>query len=126
MTDIPNQIEKARAARRYMVIWDRTGQLFSYFRFKHRYHETYKDKLAVVASLKTKEEALQGMRSELLVSMFNGQVICYNFDKVAVDLWDDFTDPAIFPSDKIFDFEGWRKDFLQNLTEEEKKPPQNM
>ena len=124
MSYLPEHVIKAEAARRYMVIWDRTGQVFSYFRFKHRYHETFKDKVAVVSNLKTKEEALHGMRNELIISMFNGKVICYNFDKVAVDLWDDFTHPDIFPSDKIFDYEGWRKSFLKNLTAEEKQAPE--
>ena len=81
--------------------------MHTYFRLKQKMVELGKAKMAVVAGQKTKEEMLVEMRRALLFGMRGGQCVGYHLDMQSIDMWDEYTDEAIFPADKIFDFALW-------------------
>ena len=79
--------------------------------------------LAVKIGKKSKEEALETLRSSLVYSMRTGDTFVINMDKLNADFKTEWQDDDELPMDKICDFDEWREEsnYMKIVKEEENK-----
>ena len=79
--------------------------------------------LAVKIGKKTKEEALETLRSSLVYSMRTGDTFVINMDKLNADFKSEWQDDDELPMDIICDFDEWREEsnYMKIVKEEENK-----
>mmetsp|Transcript_28729 Transcript_28729/g.21412 ORF Transcript_28729/g.21412 Transcript_28729/m.21412 type:complete len:113 (+) Transcript_28729:168-506(+) len=66
-------------------------------------------------------EILEEMRKDLVNDMQSGETYVLFLDKLAPNFKEEFTHPTVFPADKIFNFNLWRKEYRIILKKEEDK-----
>ena len=92
-------------------MWDNHGKPPLYYKYKSNLIEFYKDLAQVQAEKQTVEGAIEELRRRLVASMRTGEPLIIYLDHFMPDFYKEYTsDDTIFPAEKIFDFQEWRKD----------------
>ena len=123
MKALANEIEIAHDKGRYCVIFDKNENCPVFFTYKATMKDFHKETLAVTIGQKTKEDALEELRSGLVYSMRLGDTFVINVDTLNPDFKTEWQDDEILPLDEICDFDEWREDekYLKIVKEEENK-----
>ena len=102
-------IEIAHDHNKYCIIFDKNENANVFFEYKATLRDIHKESIAVQLGRKTRDEALDVLRSALVYSMRIGDTFCINMDNLVMDFKDRWQDDQIFPLDKIVNFDQWRK-----------------
>lgn len=123
MTSLAAQIEAAHDAGRYCVIFDRNENCHVYFTYKATMRDFHKETIGVKLGTKTREDALEELRSGLVYSMRLGDNFVINSDNLNPDFKTEWQDDEIFPLDEICNFSEWREGekYMKIVKEEENK-----
>ena len=97
----------------------------TFFQYKGVLIEWGKEKLGVTIGQKTKEDALENMRKQLIPTMREGTQACIFLDKIPTDFKTEFNDDKIFNADKVFNYADWR-DNTKNIWLPYVKEEENM
>ena len=85
MKDLPSEIETARDNGKYCMIFDKTGTCSTFFTYKGTLREFHKSVIGVTTGSKTKDEALENLRSGLVESMRNGDTLVIDVSELSPD-----------------------------------------
>ena len=81
-------IKYGRSNRKYILMFDCTGQVENYFQYKGHLKQLHKDHLRIAAGSQTKEEVLESLRKAVVASMQKGDTLVLSLDKLNLDLSD--------------------------------------
>ena len=108
-----------------MIMFDKTGNAATFFRYKARLVEFQKHILALKMGKSEMPEALEALRSQLVYTMGVGERLCIYLDKMCPDFKTEYTNSVEFPSEEVFNFAEWRKktSYMKVVKEEENQSP---
>ena len=97
--------------KRYQLIFDSTANCEVFFSYKAHLVEVHKLQLAVTFGKKTKAEAIEEIRKQLVGTMRTGDRLVLHCGKLAIDFLNNFDGgPDNLPWATIFNFKEWRKE----------------
>ena len=109
LTEVMNEVNKARANNKYTLIFDTTDNVEVFFRYKGTLKEVYKMSIGITMG-QPKEESIEHIRKGLVYCMKSGDTLVLHSSKIVPDYKEKFNDAKLLPSEKIFDFAEWRKE----------------
>ena len=122
------QVDAARDEGKYLFIWDKQGNVATFFQYKGKLHEFHREVVKAAINKTGTEEGLEQARKALIAVMRDGDKLLYDFGTCMCDLKGEWTKPDVFPADVIFNREEWIKDEVYKpfVKEEENHMPGGM
>ena len=104
------EIAYYRDMNRYCIIFDKNGTCAQFFTYRATMHKVNRDIIKISLGEKTREEALEELRNELVSSMKLGDTFVMSVDNLTPDFKKDWNEKDVFPLEEICDFDKWRDD----------------
>ena len=118
--ELVKQVDAAREEGKYLFIWDKQGSVETFFTYQGKVSSFSVAKLNASLGRATKEDGLEIARKAVVNCLRNGDRLLYDFDKIAVDLTNEWTDEKIFPSAMILNREEYlKKDNYMKIVKDE-------
>ena len=125
--ELVKKVELAREAGKYSFIVDKTGNVSTFFQYKGKLCEFYKQKLRVTMGSQDMPAALEDLRRSVAYASRDGDTLCVQMDRLTCDFKGECRDEAVFDGEKVFDFAGWHDDekklWVPYVKEEENSGP---
>jgi hypothetical protein len=107
LKQLVKEVEKARDAGKYLVIWDKNGSVDMFFKYKGHLFDWAPKQLKLTMAGEEKAVLLDACRKSIVETMRTGDKLLVDFDKLNPDLNEDWMDDAIFNANKVFDRAEW-------------------
>ena len=101
-------METNKKAGKYSLIFDKTGNCETFFRYKAKLIEVHKLSLGISIG-RSAEEDFELLRKSIVYAQKVGDNLVLFVDEMAPDFKTKMTHKEDFPTDKIFNFGEWRK-----------------
>ena len=85
LTRLAIEIDEAREKGRYCLIFDKNENCSVFFNYKATMRNFHKEIIAVTMGKRTKEQALDSIRSGIVYSMRMGETFVINIDRLQPD-----------------------------------------
>ena len=117
---IDTEIAAARAAGKYVVLFDTTGNCEVFFRYKGTLVEFHKSVIGITMGAKTLDDTMDELRRTLVHTMKSGDKFVIYFDKMAPNFKTQYTKDGAFPTKDLTNFALWREiDNYKKVVKEE-------
>ena len=110
ITKLADEIKEAREKGRYCLIFDKNENCSVFFKYKATMRNFHRETVAVTMGKKSKDEAMETIRTGLVYCMRKGETFVVNVDKLTPDFKTEWQDQENLPMDLICDFDEFRED----------------
>ena len=94
-----------------MILFDKNGNCGTFFEYKASRYEIFKEKMKADMGKQTDEDVREILRKAIVGGALHGKCVVFDLGKVSGKiLATQSSQPNVWPADKIFNFQEWRKE----------------
>ena len=107
LPQLVKEIERVRDEGKYLIIWDKNGNVEMFFKYKGHLNDWAPRQLKATIDGGDKSGVLEKVRKDIVYTMRSGEKMLIDFDKLSPNLKEEWLDDEVFNANRVFDRENW-------------------